>query len=260
VDEVGDLVDKAIRAAIPPDGFVERKLRPDSACSWREPAPAAGLTAALAVVKAAQQQAYKFVRGLRSEGVSWREAAGLLQVPWVEERSQAEVAFELVCGPEPEGWRTPSVYWRCGGPSGCGKYITDRGPYNCYPSDNEDGHADGCRRLAAEDDAYLRESELREERARVAEQAMQQIPEGFGKQTVVRARGVLARGGRYRPWSTSEALAVALALRDDEQLKRQGYSSRQSALDRVFEGTPEPREGRDRWLAGIRAAATGETA
>ena len=259
---VRDLVDRAIRAVIPPGQQVERRTRPESTYSWQEPSPLAGLHAALLVAETAQRKAYEFVLGLRSEGsATWQDVADLLGIEWSDQYARRERAYELVLGPAPEDaspWRERNLDWRCGGADGCGEYITDRGPYNGYPSDNEDGHAESCRRHAAEQEAYVRELELREERDRVADKAMNEIPEGFGKETVRRARHVLAHGGRYLGWSTSELLAVALVLRDDDELKRIGSSSRESALDRMFQGTPEPREGRAQWLATLRAAATGE--
>lgn len=250
---VAALVDRAIQAATPPGQHVERKLRPESEYGWMEPTPLAGLRAALAVVEAAQQQAYKFARGLRGEGTPWREIADLLQVPWSDEYARPERAYELVLGPDPDGgsrFHARSVYWRCGGPLGCGQYITDRGPYDGYPGNNESGHADGCRRLAAEVEAHEREAERQEERDRVADEAMKQLEgDSFGKETVRRARWVLAHGGQYQGWSTSEALAVALVLHHDDRLD--GYSSRRAAAERVGR-SPD-------WLATVRAAATGQT-
>lgn len=263
MDEVRSLVERAVRAATPPDQQVERRARPESDYSWMEPTPAAGLHAALTVVKIAQQKAYKFVLGLRGEGTSWREVADLLEIPWSEEYSRLERAYELVLGPEPEGsspFHTRSVYWTCGGPGGCDKFIADRGPYNGHPFDNEDGHADDCRRRAAEGDAYERESAMREERDRVADKAMEKLADdAFGTGTARRARWVLSHGGQYQGWSTSETLAVALVLHHDDRLKEQGYSSRDDAVDRVLRGMSNPPRVAGQWLATVRAAATGET-
>jgi hypothetical protein len=260
VEALQSAVERVIRSAVPPDQQVERRARPESEYSWREPTPAAGLRAALAVVELAQQQAYKFVRGLRSEGVSWREAADLLSIPWSDDYSRTERAYELVLGPDPEGssrFHARCVYWSCGGPFGCGKYISDRGPYNGHPVDNEDGHAEGCLRLAAEGRAYVREQEEAEERDRVADKAMEQLAgDIFGLETAHRVRWVLAHGGAYQGWSTSETLAVALVLGHTEQLKEMGYSTQKAAMERVGRGMSNvPR----RWLTTVRAAATGKT-
>lgn len=262
MDQVERLVEQAIRAATPPDQIVERKISPDSQLSWPEPAPAAGLTAALAVEEIARRQAYKFVLGLRAAGTSWREAADLLNIPWSGDYSRPERAYELVLGPEDRtGYRERNLYWHCGGPLGCGEFITDRGPYNGRPSGCEDGHAEGCRRLAAEVDAFEREWDERERREKVAEEALARIDadDDFAQATVSRARWVLTHGGQYQGWSTSETLAVALVLKDEAALASQGYSTRARAVERVFGGMNEPSVGRRLWLATVRAAATGET-
>ena len=124
--------------------------------------------------------------------------------------------------------------------------------------DNEDGHAEGCRRLAAEVEAYERECERREEQARRADKAMGQLVDAFGKETARRARWVLAHGGRYQGWSTSETLAVALVLHHDDRLREQGYSSRRAAADRLFSHMCNPPRNRAQWLQTVRTAATGE--
>lgn len=259
--QLRDLVKKAIQAAVPADQMVERKHRPDSDYTWCEPSPRAGLDAALQVLAIAQRQAYDSVLGLRAEGVSWDQAADLLGIEWSEDYVRRERAYELVLGPTPKDsspWRDRTLYWYCAGPLGCGEFITDRGPYNGYPSDCEDGHADGCRRHAAEIKAHADEQDRAEERARIMDQASKDLAgHHFAEETVKRARYVQAHGGRYLGWSTSENLAVALALNDDERLNEWG--SRESAIDRVFQGTSTPPEGIPWWLATVRAAATGET-
>lgn len=260
--QVRSVVDRAVKAAVPPGQMVERKSRPESSYGWPEPRPLAGLAAALTVVQLAQAQAYTFAKALRGEGSSWREIADLLEIPWSDEYSRVERAYELVAGPADHRRGTYAdlrVYWTCGGPNGCGKYITDRGPYNGYPIDNEDGHADGCRRLAAEMEAWERESIEREERARVMDEAMTQVTDSFGQETVKRARYVQAHGGRYLGWSTSESLAVALILRDPEQLSANGYPTPREALRRILSGLSRPPQDPAAWLRTLRAAATGLT-
>lgn len=253
IDDVRAMVGRAIRIATPPG---------------QEDTPGGGLTGALAVVQLAQQQAYRFVVGLRGEGTSWREAADLLSIPWSDDYARPERAYELVLGPEPDGgsrFRQRNVYWRCAGPGGCGAYIADHGPYNGHPVDNETGHTAGCRRHAAEGAAYEREAELREQRDQVADEAMARLapPDGvadtFAQETVRRARWVIAHGGRYQGWSTSETIAVALALRHDDVLNRHSFSTRDEAADRVFRGMGRRPQDGAAWLATVRAAATGET-
>jgi len=55
-------------------------------------------------------------------------------------------AFEYFTG-GPDPWYRASFRFCC---ASCGGYITDRGPFENYPEDNEHGHAEGCVRLAAD--------------------------------------------------------------------------------------------------------------
>lgn len=249
-------VDRAVRIAVAPGGMVARRSRPDSQYSWSEPSARAGFDAAQAVIAAAEQARSKYAVALRGEGVSWAEIADLLQVGWSEEYARVERAYELVAAPQGKlaGQR---VYWHCLGPLGCGAHVTDYGPYDGHPSDCERGHSAACRRLAAETEAYEQEQVDRERRAEVMDAAMSRVADGFGQETVRRARYVQAHGGRYRAWSTGETLAVALVLRDDEQLAASGYSTRPEALRRVLGGMSSPPADPDEWLATLRAAATG---
>lgn len=253
IDDVRAIVSRAIRTATP--------LEEDGT-------PGGGLTGALAVVRLAQEQVYRFVVGLRGEGISWREAADLLSIPWSDDYARPERAYELALGPEPDGgsrFHQRSIYWRCAGPDGCGAYITDHGPYNGHPVDNEDGHTAGCRRHTADSAAYEREAELRERRDRVSDEAMARlvspggVVDAFAQETVRRARWVIAHGGQYQGWSTSETIAVALALRHDDVLEKRGFSTRDTAADRVFRSMSLPPRDSAAWLATVRAAATGET-
>lgn len=264
--QVRDMVKRAITAAVPADGFIERRSRPESTYSWKEPSPTAGLAAALKVVAIAQRQAYEYVTALRGEGaITWRGAADVLGIEWSDQYARAERAYELVLGPAPEGsspFYERRLYWYCRGTGGCGEYITDHGPYNGYPSDCESGHADDCRRHAAEQAAHVAELERQEQLVENADRANKELiaelgEHSFAVETAARGRYVLRHGGQYLGWSTSERLAVALALNDEDVIAEWG--SRQSAIDRVFEGTREPARGRAWWLATVRAAATGET-
>ncbi len=252
-EDTSALVGRAIRAATP---------------TGQEGTNTGGLAAALTVVQLAQQQAYRFMLGLRGEGTSWREAADLLGIPWSDDYSRPERAYELVLGRDratDDTFYRHNVYWRCGSSTGCGARITDHGPYNGHPADNETGHTPDCRRHAAEGEAYLAEQELRERRETIAAEAMaafvsdEGVADVFAQATARRARWVVAHGGRYQGWSTSETIAVALVLHDDAVLNRAGYPTRAAAADRLFRNTSRPPQDTDRWLAAVRAAATGET-
>jgi hypothetical protein len=254
---VRQLVDRAVRAAVVPAGIAERRARPESTYTWSEPTARAGFDATQAVIGLAEQIRAKYVIELRSEGASWQEIADLLKIEWSSEYVRAERAFDMVADPAPSRFDSPRVYWTCAGPLGCGQYVTDKGPYESYPADNEHGHAEGCRRLAAEIQAYEQEQTDRERRAEVMDEALARVTDSFGKETVARARYVQSHGGRYQGWSTSETLAVALVLRDDEQLSETGYSTRQEALRRILSGMSNPPGDPAGWLATVRAAATG---
>lgn len=252
-EQLRGLVRQAVQTAVPETEKIP--AGPGLPASWGEPQPLAGLRAAQAVIGLAQDLMYRYARDLRGEGRSWVELADLLEVPWSAEYRRVERAYELVAGITPTTFSSARVYWTCGGPGGCGEYVTDRGPYERHPDDNEDGHAPGCSRHAAEVEAYLREQAEIEARAEVMDEAMAKVTDPFGQETVKNARYVLSHGGRYLGWSTSETLAVALVLQDDGQLKAQGYSTQKAALGRVLNRPSKPADLA--WLRLLRAAATG---
>lgn len=257
--KAGQLVDQAIRAATPPADLIERRMRPESAHTWQEPAPLAGLRAALTVARTAERRAHAFAVQLRGDGTaSWAQVADLLGVPYSEEYSRPERAYELVRGPGDNGapFYERNVHWNCGGPLGCGRYITDRGPYEGHPADNEDGHADNCRRAAAEAEAYRQASEERERRARVSQDVYETLSPA--EQAVIRrCWWSMRRGGEIDGrWSTSEQLEVALILRRDDHLNRTSYSSRLDVIQRVY---GKNSAGVDEHLAKMHTAATGES-
>jgi hypothetical protein len=86
----------------------------------------------------------------RGDGITWQqigEALGLHQGPGARLGYDLGVAaFEHFTG-EPDLWYRDSFQFRC---ASCGGYITDRGPFESHPEDNEHGHAPGCVRLAAD--------------------------------------------------------------------------------------------------------------
>jgi hypothetical protein len=257
------LVEQAVRAAVAPDDISERPIFPGASSTWAVPDPMAGFSAARIVARLAEQEVHKYAVQLRGEGKSWRELADLMDIGWSDEYSRPERAFELVAGPDNSEsvWsRGPTVFWYCAGPRGCGQHVTDRGPYNGHPHDNEDGHADHCLRLIAEAEAYERESEERDRHGAAMDEAYGKLPENsFARSTADRARYVEAHGGRYLGWSTSESLAVALVLNDLDALARNGYPKRADALQRVVGGMSNPPRDPESWLALIRTAATGRT-
>lgn len=120
--------------------------------------PASGLTFALMLEAAAHQKAGMYARRARAVGITWRQVGEILKPRfWPDEEDAYDLsvkAFEWAAGPADSHWnRTygPSVTWRC---PACGKTITDRGPYEAHPGEQEKGHADACPRFAAAMAAY----------------------------------------------------------------------------------------------------------
>ncbi|MEU9821748.1 hypothetical protein ACIGG9_18255 [Pseudonocardia alni] len=113
--------------------------------------PLAGLRAALLLRNVGEAQLYEYARTARAAGRSWDEVAKALDLSTDGLGSAGETAFDwLVVGrvpePDPEdvrSFRTPSAYWRCGS---CDQLITDDGPFESHPDDQEGGHARGCAR------------------------------------------------------------------------------------------------------------------
>lgn len=115
--------------------------------------PLAGIRAALLVRGVAEAQLYDYARTARAAGRSWNEIGAALGLP-SEAAPVGEAAFDwLVCGRPPaskeEGWswRAPSACWRC---TTCDAQVTDNGPFESHPGDNETGHTESCARHRAE--------------------------------------------------------------------------------------------------------------
>lgn len=121
--------------------------------------PLAGIRAALLVRAVGAAQLYQHATDARAAGRSWEEIGEALELPCVAagaSRPSGEAAFEwLIEGHEPEPpdssgvrlFREPAASWRCGK---CGALVTDRGPFESHPDDNESGHAETCTRHAHE--------------------------------------------------------------------------------------------------------------
>jgi len=116
-----------------------------------------GIEAAKLAASYARREMLRFAVKARGEGLAWADLAAPLGVgtePDAWGKSAAEAAFELVAGYDEHSWARPSVLWDC---RSCGAQITDRGPYNGHPDDDETGHARACRRHADELAAWTTE-------------------------------------------------------------------------------------------------------
>lgn len=253
--KAGQFVDSAIRAAVPAAGLVKRSVRPESMFTWDEPTPQAGLRAALAVARIAESRAHRFAVALRGEGLSWVHIADLFKVPYSDDYSRRERVFEMVTDPPSGAFDRRRVFWKCGGPQGCGEHIADSGPYEPHPSDNESGHATSCGRAAAEIVKYERESAERDRRDQVRNEAFAKLTDPFDRETVNRCWWTIRHGGEINgALSTTQKLAVAVVLRDNDYLKAVSYT-RAEAIRHAYNATPDQVRRR---LALLRAAATGE--
>jgi hypothetical protein len=135
--------DQAVAAKpISPRWTTSTHLQP---VDYRHGVEAAKLTAAHA-----RREMLRFAAKARGDAVAWADLAdplGIRSDPEAWCKSPAEAAFELVAGHDERSWARPAVLWDCGS---CGAQITDRGPYNGHPDDDETGHTSDCRRHADE--------------------------------------------------------------------------------------------------------------
>lgn len=146
------VVHDLLRAEHGPGALVQRPLAEGLSAGF--PAPAdytAGIAAARRVADHADRLVDGYARKARGQGVAWRDLAGALGVG--EEEDPAAAAFEAIVGQPLRQFDERSVGWSC---DSCGQHITDRGPYNGHPEDNELGHADDCARHQAEIAEYER--------------------------------------------------------------------------------------------------------
>ena len=97
---------------------------------------------------AAERAARDYVRYARQDGASWAQIGEALGLAAEGERTGydlAAAAYEHAAG-QSGSWHRPGFAWDC---AGCGQTITDRGPYESHPDDNEHGHTGTCPRHAA---------------------------------------------------------------------------------------------------------------
>lgn len=117
--------------------------------------PLTGVRAALLLRRIVDGQVLEHARAARAAGRSWDEIGAALELPAYEFNSRAAITFTwLVEGREPDPdtdalptFRAPSTHWRCGA---CEQQITDGGPFESHPDDNETGHTPGCTRHQAD--------------------------------------------------------------------------------------------------------------
>lgn len=123
----------------------------------REPEPMAGIRAALTAQQAAKAAVRNYISTARSDGLPWHQIGDLLREAGAIGDSEladggspyyvAVAAFEYAASWSAGMFSDPKFGWDC---RECGRRITDRGPYDSNPLDNQSGHGAGCSRLEAE--------------------------------------------------------------------------------------------------------------
>lgn len=106
--------------------------------------PLAEVTAAVHLEWAAQEAVRTRARTAREDGASWAQIAGALGSEPDPDRgiTPAAAAFGRVAS---DLGRGQVFAWTC---PECRETVIDRGPELAHPEDQEQGHADGCARLA----------------------------------------------------------------------------------------------------------------
>jgi hypothetical protein len=138
--EVHGAVLRVVTASAPL-AFTVAPIWPGSPLTERQPAPVPALRAAVLLSRLFSAEARRQVRRAREAGVSWADLAPVLDA------EDGQAAFEWATGGAEDSWRRAAVTYRC--PS-CGGLVSDYGPYENHPDDNESGHAPDCaRHLAA---------------------------------------------------------------------------------------------------------------
>lgn len=114
--------------------------------------PLAGIRAAVLARDIAVGQMLTYAEEARGAGRSWNGVAEALGIESREgDTPRGELAFLLVVESRPlpteeRSWcDRAAASWTC---SSCGQRITDHGPFESHPDDNERGHTPSCIRLA----------------------------------------------------------------------------------------------------------------
>ena len=113
------------------------------------PSPAAVVTIARRLELAAHAEVERAVRRVREEGQGWAVLASLLGLDALpcHVDDPARLAFDYCAGlARPPEFDRPRFLWDC---PACGHTVADHGPAGS-PARSQQGHADGCERLAAD--------------------------------------------------------------------------------------------------------------
>jgi hypothetical protein len=125
----------------------ERPVWPGAISTMRYAEPLAGIRAAQTVRSAADRVTDDYVRHARAEGTAWchiGEALELAENSQLTSHDLAIAAYEQLTGARDlPAFQTPVFHYTC---QACQQPISDRGPYESHPLDNEHGHTEDCPR------------------------------------------------------------------------------------------------------------------
>ena len=127
-----------------PANITETPIFPGARSTEKRAQPLTHIEVAVWLRGRADQQVQSAVTKARSAGISWADIGKALDLPGMPgDYDLAVAAFEQARG---YGFSDQNVYYDCGA---CGNGITDHGPYDPHPLDQESGHAETCVRLLA---------------------------------------------------------------------------------------------------------------
>jgi hypothetical protein len=125
--------------------------RPDLHMTTTDAEPMAGILAVRQVEHAARKLTREYVRQAREDGHTWQEIGAALDLSASAAHrgvSLAEAAYDDMAGDPDSEYASQygrTFAWTC--PT-CRAVVSDRGPCS-GPAEDEQGHADGCARLAS---------------------------------------------------------------------------------------------------------------
>ena len=121
--------------------------RPDLDLTVTDVDSITGLECAAKLTSAVRRLVLDYARQAREDDHSWQEIGVALgfRADTDSEVSVADAAYDYAAGTT--GFRRAPFAWVC---PVCWGTVIDRGPQAGHPADTEEGHADDCRRLAAE--------------------------------------------------------------------------------------------------------------
>jgi hypothetical protein len=130
--------------------IVQAPPSPGASFTEEQPEPGAGTRIALALERAARAGVRVYIQRAREADMSWHEvgeALGVAELAQTRRSSLGEVAWEYAAERSAYLSGQPGVFRRtC---PACGEVVSDRRPGGRSPAEDEQGHAEGCQRLAA---------------------------------------------------------------------------------------------------------------